>query len=358
MTSIFEAGEYFFTFMSILTFGVGISTFIVSNYVWKPTVEEDEEDEEDDEDEEDYEEKYREEYDLCEERGLTIDELNKLNNIYISEKTPNGLVKMCWNNEKESFVYYTNNSNIPYKDLEVVSRIYVVDNDCKKFHVDFNEEIKLAKEKMLEETDKQEKQEEMRNKVFAKFKMKVKKSNNKKFILRENSNRYSYGGTVPMLERFLEKEKEENEVKPMHVISYAEWKAMKQYSTGSTKPVNIEHFGVLDRELPEDVDEQMKNLNDFDKKNKTGYFTVNNRLFKSCEDACGEFKKVHKNNLNSKFKEDLNTIINKKLETINNTDSETLNETVPMQRHRSLSIDSQDSEGVIVTTRKDNWGLW
>ena len=355
MTSIFEAGEYFFTFMSILTLGVGISTFIVSNYVWKPMIEEGQEDEDE------YEEKYREEYDLCEERELSDNELNNLNNVYVTEETPKGLVKMCWNNEKESFVYYTTNSNIPYKYLEVVSRIYAVENDCKKIHVDFDKEIKIAKEKMLEETDKEEKNEEQRNKVFAKFKMKEKKSNNKKFVLRENSNRYSYGGTIKMLDQFLEKEKEENEVKPIQVLSYAEWKAMKTYSTGITKNQPVEHFGVLECELPENTDEQMKKLDEFDEKNKKGYFKVNNRLFNSSDEACEEFKKVHNNHLNSKFKDELTTVINKKIESIKESEknlSGELNETVPIKRTRSLSIDSEDSEGVIVTTKKDTWGLW
>ena len=159
--------------------------------------------------------------------------LDKLKNSFIIEKTPLGNVIMYYNNERESFEYYTDNS-IPYRFLETVGRKYVVTFDCKMIYVDMANELKDCEQKIKETDLKLAKEKEERDKrakelekedvvvakknVFTKFKSYNKESgtgrvntgappknsipnntNNVKpssgpILLKENSNRYTCMG--------------------------------------------------------------------------------------------------------------------------------------------------------------------
>ena len=81
--------------------------------------------------------KFLDDYDLLEKQELSVDYLNSLNTKYIKETTPLGLVILTYNNEYNSFDYYCKKSTIVgFNYLEVVSRIYVVNFDCKVIYND------------------------------------------------------------------------------------------------------------------------------------------------------------------------------------------------------------------------------
>ena len=64
----------------------------------------------------------------------TEEDLDHLHNTYIIENTPRGNVLMYWNNKNKSFTYYAD-ATIPYRYLEVVSRKYVVINNCRQIYI-------------------------------------------------------------------------------------------------------------------------------------------------------------------------------------------------------------------------------
>jgi hypothetical protein len=63
---------------------------------------------------------------------------------------------MRWNNSKQSFEYFSNNT-IPYRYLEPVGRKYVITYWCKPLFVDIDDELKRAEERLEEEKNKKEK---------------------------------------------------------------------------------------------------------------------------------------------------------------------------------------------------------
>lgn len=170
--------------------------------------------------------------------------LEKLKKCFVIEYTPLGNVLMCYDNEREAFKFYSDNY-IPYRYLEVASRKYVKQFNCRPLYVDMEEELKLAEERLekeqkdqeqrdreqkdLEESkkaidqqecDKTEDSIEPKKSVFAKFKKYNKesgtghvitaappknsipnkllneKSENDKIILKDKANRYSYQGKM------------------------------------------------------------------------------------------------------------------------------------------------------------------
>jgi hypothetical protein len=157
--------------------------------------------------------------------------LDGLKNNFVFEKTPLGNVIMYWNNSRESFEYYSDNT-IPYRFLETVARKYVKTFNCRQIYIDMDFELsefeRKQKEeelriKLLEEETKpmltQSSVELKKKDVFAKFKNYNKESgtgkvnrgvappknsipnnntkkSDEKFILKENSNRYTCEGKL------------------------------------------------------------------------------------------------------------------------------------------------------------------
>jgi hypothetical protein len=155
--------------------------------------------------------------------------------VSIIEKTPLGNVLMFYNNKKESFEYYSDNS-MPYRFLEVVGRKYVLTFNCRFLYVDMEKELEKYEKKIKDEKEKQEKEKEKENEkeeipeilssdtkttpkknVFAKFKSynkdagsgrvnkapppknsipnnKVVKNDNEPVLLKEKANHYTYEG--------------------------------------------------------------------------------------------------------------------------------------------------------------------
>jgi len=168
-------------------------------------------------------------------KKFVIDQrLDKLKNCFIIEKTPTGNVLMVYNNTRESFEYYSDNT-IPYRYLEAVGRKYIKQFDCRPIFVDMEEELKLAEEKwenqriekenrekeeklMAEQLKSNNQSRENKKNVFAKFKSYnkeagtgrvntgappknsipnknlTKEQENEKILLKEMANRYTYEG--------------------------------------------------------------------------------------------------------------------------------------------------------------------
>ena len=187
--------------------------------------------------------------------------LDALKNSFIIEKTPLGNVLMYYNNNRESFEYYSDNT-IPYRYLETVSRKYVKTFNCRYLYVDMEYEISVAERKLKEILEKKAiEQEEIKKNilenhtvvskknVFAKFKSYNKesgtgrvntgappknsipnsnsssKATDNKVILKENANRYTCEGRMSNFS-FLKKPKREA-VDKKYAMSFADFKKFK-----------------------------------------------------------------------------------------------------------------------------------
>ena len=151
--------------------------------------------------------------------------LDKLINNIIIETTPLGNVIMMYNNKKEVFEYYCDNT-VPYRFLETVARKYVVTYFCRPLYIVMEEELQESEKKLVEQQNnaKRKAEEELANKstivpkksVFAKFKSYNKEAlsgqvnkaappknsipnntstnNDKPILLKERANRYNFQG--------------------------------------------------------------------------------------------------------------------------------------------------------------------
>ena len=73
--------------------------------------------------------------------------MNSLQNKYLKQNTPKGEIILKYNNLNSSFDYYCKKSNsIDFPYLDVVSRIYVVKNNCKKIYFDNYDNYEIIKD--------------------------------------------------------------------------------------------------------------------------------------------------------------------------------------------------------------------
>lgn len=151
--------------------------------------------------------KFLEDYDLLEKQAPSIDYLNSLGNKYIKETTPFGIVILNYNNEYNSFDYYCKKTTIVgFNYLEVVSRIYVVNYDCKsiysdnydnlfmlynnKYNITNNDDSSIKEQE--KEKEKEDEKENNDNVFFSKKYNSSKKVDSYHFV----SNKYRYKGTL------------------------------------------------------------------------------------------------------------------------------------------------------------------
>jgi len=116
--------------------------------------EDDDTESEEEEETEVLEDKYYEELNALDMRVLTKEELDELQSNVVEVETPDGLVKMTYNNASESFWYYTDNKNIHYKYLDAVARHFTIENKCRQICVNYKEEYEKAvsiKDRLVEE---------------------------------------------------------------------------------------------------------------------------------------------------------------------------------------------------------------
>lgn len=152
-----------------------------------------------------YEKKYLQEYKNLVKNANTEnatnatneEELKKRNfkNSFLMEKTPLGNVVLYYNQDRECFEYYSDNT-IPYRYLETVGRKYVITFDCIDLYIDMEEELQKQKEiienqnaqikensnlnanaNQLQNTIKNDMEETTKKNVFAKLKNYNKSSN-------------------------------------------------------------------------------------------------------------------------------------------------------------------------------------
>lgn len=192
--------------------------------------------------------------------------LDGLKNNFIMEKTPLGNVIMYWNNSRESFEFYSDNT-IPYRYLETVGRKYVKTFNCRQIYVDMEFELSEferkqkekqeedLKMKLLEDKKKMELEQNTsfnstsgfeKKDVFAKFKNYNKESgtgkvnrgvappknsipnnNNmkkadEKVVLKENANRYTCEGRLANFS-FLKKP-DRKIIDKKYAMSFADYK--------------------------------------------------------------------------------------------------------------------------------------
>jgi len=97
------------------------------------------------EEEEEYDHLYYDELDSLEDRVLEKEDLEKLGNVIVREKTPNGEVIMTYNSKTEAFEYFCDDKNVKYMVLDTVARKFTIDNKCKSICVNYKGEFEKAK---------------------------------------------------------------------------------------------------------------------------------------------------------------------------------------------------------------------
>jgi hypothetical protein len=152
-------------------------------------------------DEEKYEDRYWKEFENLENNDISNCKLN-----FIEDKTPNSIVKMSFDTTKNAFIYYTNNKdNLPYKYLETVARLFVINNDCKNKYINYEEELKKIVDNQNNDDDDidtkndEEPIQKKKDSVFAKFKnykTNISNTSSKKWIIPAKANHYIYQGKL------------------------------------------------------------------------------------------------------------------------------------------------------------------
>lgn len=196
--------------------------------------------------------------DTAEEKAINfviLQRMKHLEGCYVMEHTPQGNVLMIYDNVRNSFKYYSDNT-IPYRYLEVVARKYVKMFDCRPIYVDMEEELQIAEEKWEKDYEEKEREKETsagtvdthKKSVFAKFKsynkeggsgrvnsvappknsipskMEVSKDKNRKVVLKNTANRYTYEGKFANF-NFLKKV-ERKVVDKKYALSFADFKKL------------------------------------------------------------------------------------------------------------------------------------
>ena len=151
-----------------------------------------------------YENKYKEKYNMLEEIDIDKEHLEQFKNKIIIENTPRGNILLYFNFETEVFDYYCDKKDIPYLYLETVACKYVTQYNCKQIFVNMVDELKKDSSENIKKPVPDNKQinQIVQKTPFAEYKKYNKnlsrgnKNDTKKYILKENSNRYSYCGKI------------------------------------------------------------------------------------------------------------------------------------------------------------------
>jgi hypothetical protein len=145
---------------------------------------------------------YLDEFNNMKTSVLSEDFLNSLKYKFLKHNSPKGEIIMNYNHLYSSFDYYCKKSNIiEFSYLDVVSRIYVVKNNCKNIYIDkcencdyglVNELDDDASSDVIEEKA-EEKEKEKENSIFYnKSNNKVNCNDSTNYV----SNKYKYKGTI------------------------------------------------------------------------------------------------------------------------------------------------------------------
>lgn len=179
---------------------------------------------------------FYDELEALEDRELSTKELEDLSNKHIEEDTPEGKVIMVYNNNSETFWYYSKTKNVSNRTLDAVARRYAVTHDCKTICVNHKKEIERVQKKifdmMLEkntpnnEDETQDKEADDTNtSVFVKPKI-----TKKKLIRRHNRvivdhvNRFTYKGKLDEYKIVDEKKANKSNNEASKKMSFREYK--------------------------------------------------------------------------------------------------------------------------------------
>ena len=142
-----------FGIATIVLTGVGVSFFLVSQFVYKSMRDEGKKHIDEERNEiRNYEKKYYEEFSNLKIRNLSEEEKENLKYCFVRENTPVTEVIMTYNNNTKSFWYYASTKNISYKILDSLAQNFVLQNDCKEICIDYHEELNKLKCKENPET--------------------------------------------------------------------------------------------------------------------------------------------------------------------------------------------------------------
>ena len=259
----------FFTFLLICASGVTCATICISMVLYNDNKsfkkkylnlgsdssdDDSSDDDSSDDDDDDYENKYMAEYHELISRTIEDTEFETFKYIFVSNKTPKGLIQMYYDTNLKSFCYYTNTKDIPYQYLETVGRFYVIEHDCKSLLINSKEEYDKAVEVQQSEIIKKEKDKELEKEkdketvntsIFARFKsyntatnigttiesINVTNDNNvNNSIIPKNSNHYIYKGKLSDYDEYINsiKNKSENTDTEFEHLDYGAFKKIEE----------------------------------------------------------------------------------------------------------------------------------
>lgn len=217
--------KYRFPLILLGSLGISVSSYFLLKHLFhkEKKIEEKKE--------EPYENKYYDKFEELDCIELEEDYVKSLKSNIIIEKTPKGNVLMYYDFEKESFIYYCDTKDISYLYLETIARKYAIQFNCKKIVVDIKKELEEAKKKKPKEEIKKK---ENKNELFASFKDYNRKGSggsktmNKKFIIRQNANRYSYRGKLNEY-KYLQSDAYKKEKKEdFEILDFASFKRLQE----------------------------------------------------------------------------------------------------------------------------------
>jgi len=201
-----------------------------------------------------YEYTYYKMFSQMDDEELDEDYVKSLKNNIIYEMTPRGRVALYYDSEKETFNYYCDTKDIPYKYLEAVAHKYAITYDCKKIVVDMKKELEkslhhsnMKQQKMtsvlkspsskddvniIEKTTDEKKRVSIDSNMYVSYKQYNRKGsggntvpNKKIFVTKNNSNRYSYLGKMNEFS-FLQTDKYKSKEVVNEVFDYAAFKKL------------------------------------------------------------------------------------------------------------------------------------
>lgn len=179
-----------------------------------------------------YENKYVDYIDNINDRKLTTDELVSLQHSVLLENTPMGTIVMYYHHESESFCFFCDRKDVPYKYLDTVARKYVKIFDCKMIYTSIGDELEQSKINLEKkhEVQKKESSNTSENKsqsdVFASYKKynlkSDKKVNDQDYLIKENINSFKFTGFLKDY-KFLHPSKSEEKKEDKSVLSYEDF---------------------------------------------------------------------------------------------------------------------------------------
>jgi hypothetical protein len=182
-----------------------------------------------------YEDELNEAREANKDMELTEEQRKQLHLSTVVEETPRGKVVMFYDNSTESFWWFADSKDVPYKYLEAVCRRYVTVYDCVSLYNGTIDELKRVIEERKaaneEDANNKENKAEEEESVFANLKTYNKRTgHDNEAIILDNTNRYSYRGKLEDWEE-LQKERERTLIpqdNPNEKLDFSAFKKMQE----------------------------------------------------------------------------------------------------------------------------------